>query len=571
MMTGTALQPLTVSPLRHDGSMRSSTALPEGTGAQGTARNLGAIFTKGWVANLILDLAGYTSDVDLAAARLIEPACGQGAFLVPIIERLVQSCRDHGRDMEQTGGAIVALDVDAHAVADSRQAVVDTLTRNRVTPTVATALAEKWVNQGDFLQLAHGTGLGEAQWVVGNPPYVRVEDVDRADLATYRRLWPTMSGRADLYVGFLEAGLSLLSKEGRLAVICADRWMRNQYGASLRRLVQDAYAVECCVVMHEADAFEERVAAYPAITVFRAGKQEHAMVVDTRSSFAEAAAARLMEVWRAGPAPVREDPDFAVSWTPGWFRGDTSWPSASPDRLSAVGALEAKFPTLSEAGITVGVGVATGADKIYLVDTPGRIEESRLLPIVGAKETSNGQVVWAGRHLINPWGDDGLVALEDYPAMAAYLRHHKQRLMKRHVAQKAPQTWWRTLDRVQLTLAQTPKLLIPDLKDRIHPVLDNGTFYPSHSLYYITAPEWDLRVLGGLLMSDLANLFVEAYSVRMANGYLRVSAQYLRRVRIPHYKTIDRKTRRALASAFDARDSTSADQAAAVAYGLARS
>jgi hypothetical protein len=43
--------------------------------------------------------------------------------------------------------------------------------------------------------------------------------------------------------------------------------MRNQYGAGLRELVARNYAVEHVWTMHDVDAFEARVSAYPAITV----------------------------------------------------------------------------------------------------------------------------------------------------------------------------------------------------------------------------------------------------------------------------------------------------------------
>ena len=60
---------------------------------------------------------------------------------------------------------------------------------------------------------------------------------------------------------------------GVCAYICADRWMLNQYGADLRRLVTENFGVETIVEMHNAKAFEDDVSAYPAITVIRRGPQ----------------------------------------------------------------------------------------------------------------------------------------------------------------------------------------------------------------------------------------------------------------------------------------------------------
>src|ERR1700683_899493 len=68
----------------------------------------GAVFTRRWVVELILDLVGYSPTADLAAQRAIEPACGAGAFLGPMVERLSRSCQVHGRPISHAAGAIRA-------------------------------------------------------------------------------------------------------------------------------------------------------------------------------------------------------------------------------------------------------------------------------------------------------------------------------------------------------------------------------------------------------------------------------------------------------------------------------
>ena len=68
----------------------------------------GEVFTRRWVVELILDLAGYTVDRDLAVMTAVEPSCGAGAFLGPMVERLVQSCESHGRSITEAAAAIRA-------------------------------------------------------------------------------------------------------------------------------------------------------------------------------------------------------------------------------------------------------------------------------------------------------------------------------------------------------------------------------------------------------------------------------------------------------------------------------
>jgi hypothetical protein len=70
----------------------------------------------------------------------------------------------------------------------------------------------------------------------------------------------------------------------------------------------------------------------------------------------------------------------------------------------------------------------------------------------------------------------------------------------------------------------------------------------------VTPGGWDVEVLGGLLLSRVAQLFVEAYAVRMRGGYLRFQAQYLRRIRVPALAAVHEAARKELRRAFDERD-----------------
>src|ERR671918_737036 len=83
----------------------------------------GEVFTRRWVVDLILDLVGYTADRDLAAKRLVEPSCGTGAFLVPVVDRLIASCREHDKDLQSIGDAIRAYDLLEANAERARKAV----------------------------------------------------------------------------------------------------------------------------------------------------------------------------------------------------------------------------------------------------------------------------------------------------------------------------------------------------------------------------------------------------------------------------------------------------------------
>ena len=152
--------------------------------------------------------------------------------------------------------------------------------------------------------------------------------------------------------------------------------------------------------------------------------------------------------------------------------------------------------------------------------------------------------------------------------MAAYLSGHPI-LRERFVAKNgAAGSWYRTIDKVDAKLIGMPKLLLQDMKAHIHPVLEPGGHYPHHNLYYVVSDAWDMEVLGGILLSRIAQAFIEAYCVRMRGDTLRFQAQYLKRIRVPQPDQIDAATKDALRAAFRSRDVDAATLAAGAAYGI---
>lgn len=515
----------------------------------------GKVYTKSWVVELTLDLAGYVEDANLADCFAIEPAAGRGAFLVPMMRRLVASCKLHKRSFSELTSSLLAYELDAASATAARTTVVAALLESGMKLEEARRLGETWIRIGNYLlEAPHAP---PADFVIGNPPYIRLEEINDPIAATYRTMYRTMQGRADLYIAFFEAALRELKSHGVCAFVCADRWMSNQYGAGLRELIARNFSVETVLTMHTADAFDQEVSAYPALTVIRRDKQGVTIRGNLESALPrERALAPALNALRTGTPIPSVFSNIQAVRVETWGTGENPWPYAVSERLALLRRLEEHFLPLesAETHTKVGIGVATGLDEVFITTDAHLVEISRLLPLAMAADTTNGSMHWSGHYLVNPWAPEGLVRLEHFPRLQAYLTTHAERLQKRHTARQHPGQWYRTIDRVNYPLLKTHKLYVPDIKNRLHPVLDQGQTYPHHNLYFIQSDQWDLEVLGGLLLSAIGQFFVECYGTRMRGGYLRFQAQYLRRIRVPRPQDISEIQAALLIRAFRQRD-----------------
>lgn len=544
------------------------TAAIETLSSLGGVEERGAIFTRSEVVDFILDLCGYMPDRPLYDMRLLEPSFGDGDFLLRAIDRLLIAWKASGG----TKSPLLALRdsiraVELHRVTFTRThaAVLARLMSQGIAARDASAIADCWLLQGDFLLVDLPSTF---DLVVGNPPYVRQELIPAVLLAEYRDRYATMYDRADLYIPFIERSLRSLKAGGVLGFICADRWTKNRYGGPLRALVAANFHLKAYVDMTGTPAFHSDVIAYPAITVI-ARDAPGATRVAHRPDIDRESLARLTSLLTAERLP---DEAGLVTEMSGIAAGSEPWILDSSDQMALLRRLEVDFVPLEEAGCKVGIGVATGADKAYIgVMDELDIEEDRKLPLVMTRDIQTGRVIWRGYGVVNPFVDgpgSGLVDLADYPRMKRYLEARREVIAGRHVAQKTPANWYRTIDRITASLAATPKLLIPDIKGSAQVVYEEGKLYPHHNLYYVTSEEWDLHALQAVLLSGIARLFVASYSTKMRGGFLRFQAQYLRRIRLPRWSDVPVSLRNELVKAATSLDIAACNHAAFELYRL---
>lgn len=480
----------------------NSTSKTYGTRSNGGQH--GDVFTKPCVVDYMLDMVGYTADKDLSMTSIMEPSCGEGEFIISIIARLAESASRFGFDINEAYHRNVnASDLDETKVLRCTERIKEAF------PEIKNPGIKIIVE--DYLLAEHAP----VDIVIGNPPYIRYEQIPAKKLDVYKSRFATFYYRTDMYVLFFEHSLKQLNRGGKHCFICANRWMKNQYGKNLRGMVARYYNLTTIINMEGADAFDEEVLAYPAITLIedRNGND--------KLKFAETKRVEELRMLKFCKLAAPEDND---------------WSSV----FNTV-AQSSTFSLIEEQGFKIGIGVATGADNIFISNNiKGQVEDELLIPSLNARDLQGDTLQWGGRYLLNPYDANGrLIPLDAYPKAKKYLESHRERLSSRHKASKNPTAWYGTIDKISPSLQSQPKILLPDISGNSYVFVDDGEYYPLHNIYYIIGgTKQQLQLLAALLMSDFVRTQLNNVTNKMNGGYARWQCQHLRKLHIPTISAI---------------------------------
>ena len=475
----------------------------------------GDVFTSPEVVRYMLDLAGYTASFNLSQVVVLEPSCGEGAFVIEIARRLKDSAsRFHFDFNEAFCRCIFAYDIDATKINKCKKELL----------ALGIRPSEKNCTVADFLS----SEVPMVDLVIGNPPYVRYENIPEIKRNALKNTFITFHYRADLYIPFFEKTLRCLKKNGKHCLICANRWHKNEYGKKLRNFVAQNYRLETIADLERADAFQEKVLAYPAITLISNRSQTSTL------SYAEVKSVKELDKMFFATRPSPKNDDWSCIFN------------------NAV--VDENLFTIEELGFKIGIGVATGADHIFISkDLPKLVEKELLLPALNAKNLTGNQLHWNGEYLLNPYAENGeLINLSQFPRVEKYLKSYKEKLSNRHIAKKNNAKWYKTIDRINPQLKYKSKILLPDISGNRFVFLDEGNYYPLHNLYYITGNTIrEQKILSAFLMSDAIRSQIASITNNMNGGFPRWQSQHLRKLRIPNIKEMEKNIENRLLQSYE--------------------
>lgn len=219
------------------------------------------VFTPKWVVELMLNKIGYVPSNDIHHKHIIDNSCGDGAFLVEIVDRYIKHGilnRDISKNELKKGleKYIHGIEIDGNLCAKT----IGNL--NKVASKYSISNVKWDIVNADAIDCKKF--WYKMNFVIGNPPYCRIQDVPEEQREKYKSFCyfkeedkKKQKGAFDSYMLFFNIGIRMLSKyDGKLCYITPSSWTTNLYGDNFREYLTDKKALEYIIDMGHTKVFD---------------------------------------------------------------------------------------------------------------------------------------------------------------------------------------------------------------------------------------------------------------------------------------------------------------------------
>ena len=367
-------------------------------------------------------------------------------------------------------------------------------------------------------------GVQRFDVVVGNPPYIQLQK-DKGKLANrYKGLnYFTYERTGDIYQLFFERGCQFLRREGALAYITSNSWLKAKYGRSLREYLTIHFNPLYLIDMGK-DVFDADVDT--SILILQKSKIEH-----PSKAFQGVDIDRVLAT--DFPPPKKQWGEIRPNRGEIWrILTDLEWDILEKMR-------DKGKPLKDWKDTSIYMGIKTGYNEAFLIDRPTRerliAEDARseeiLKPVLRGRDIQRYRANWAERWLItthNGYGDIPPVDINMYPAIKEHLDQFHERISKRQDKGHTPYNLRNCAYHRHFLM---PKLIWIELSTRGRFAYDDKDIFAEATAFIMTGAS--VKYQCAILNSNLIQWFLGNTAATSGMGVLRWKKQYLSQIPIP--------------------------------------
>ncbi|SIS18337.1 Eco57I restriction-modification methylase domain-containing protein [Natronorubrum thiooxidans] len=371
--------------------------------------------------------------------------------------------------------------------------------------------------------------------IIGNPPYVRVQNLDH-DLIDYLKTqYQVAYRRIDVSLMFFELATQLCKISGRASYISSMQFRNSTYGEKLRDYLAER-DIEKIVDFGDLPVFEDAT-TYAGILVWKPSENTDRTVDYTKvNSLSD----ELVDVLR------NETDSDAISRYQTSLLPNEEWTFTNKEEEALINELE-ENPRLTEFAESC-TGMFTGRDEIFLFEPEeakeSDIEDDIFLDVIRGGDPERWHLPQASKKSIYPYQEvDGQTKLlsvttlqNEYPNAYEYLLSHKEELAERQDSRENidGNDWYKLTRPGRIPVFNTRKIVTSGESKQNQFCIDEvGSGYSNARVFSVVPENLSAETLLGMLNSKVAEFYLHSISRIKRGGYYSYSCSYLDEVPIP--------------------------------------
>ncbi|MEA3450619.1 MAG: DNA methyltransferase, partial [Bacteroidota bacterium] len=501
----------------------------------------------------------------LLKITICDPACGSGAFLNQALDFLINehnyiaeleallSRKEYGAYTQKAFGEgienhvlennIYGVDINDESVEIAKLSLwLRTAQRGRKLtslnnnikcgnsliddPEIAGEKAFNW--QKEFPQVFEKGGFDV---IIGNPPYVRVQNLDYKTIDFYKNNFTVSHQRIDLYLLFFEKAHSVLNINGILSFINPTMFINSDYGIGLRKFLKNTGLYEI-IDFGDLAIFEDAITYTGIFTLTKKKKNNYKYVkIHDISS--------IINILNSNVRDILDVNDLS----------DNGWSFSTKNELKLIKQLNTDY-RISDIAI-INSGCFTGYDEAFFVTDDeiksNNLELELIYPVIMGKEPKRYHLHSPIKKSIYPYKnvDDKTELIPEneleqkYPNIYSFLSKNRLKLLSRKDSRKTfeemGRPWYSYTRKGLINVFEKNKILVGYIVNSNTYCLDTNKYMFSVGRVFGIVPlnESITKGLLALLNSKVSHYLMQLKCPIKKGGYFKISSKYLADFRIP--------------------------------------
>ena len=487
----------------------------------------------------------------LLGLKILDPACGSGAFLNQALNYLLEEHAFIDEGIKTLmGGSVLGLydvkkgilennlygvDINAEAVEIAKLSLwLRTVESGRKLNKLADKIKvgnsliddpsvaeDAFVWEEEFAEVFEQGGF---DCVIGNPPYVQLQSIKAIASDLEKQNYKTFEKTGDLYVLFYELGNELLKENGLLGYITSNKWLRAKYGKSLRKYLS-AYSSPQMLIDLGSGIFESAT-------------------VDSNILILQKQKASKCELVGLDLSNEKEFLGFD-SYTDKLMTIDECseeiWTISSPLEKSIKSKVEKVGVPLKEWDIDINYGVKTGLSDAFIIDksTKDKLIQNdaksiKLIePVLRGRDIKRYTVDFQELYIISTFPAKN-INIDEYTAIKKHLESFGVKLEQsgeKGSRKKTSNLWYETQDQISYHNSfNNNKIIYPDINSKLSFMYDDNSYFMTNTAYFL---DIDSKYILAILNSSIVNYYFSSISAQLGKSGLRHFTIYIEQLPIP--------------------------------------